>query len=224
MPVTIAPAALPSNRQNRRLVLQDDIQFWSRQMREHALFLSLMLEDVALKAQAVRLQNLWRAVETGQDRNLPAALNEIILFKKVVLDRLMKGEWLGWALPAFVSHILFEAEFFRARVFHSTTAQQDLTAMVRIVKEHTQVAPKLLNPGQPSAETEAATLATRLAKLQSACSSSFFGECSSRQADLAQADTFFRVKVPQRLNIVHPVLLAHIVREGERARMIASMV
>lgn len=208
----------------RRLVLPDDIQFWGNQMKEHALFLHLMLEQATLKKQALQLLRRWQAVMGGWDKNLMGALDELMAFKIEILNRQKKKEWLGWVLPAFVEHILFEAQYFKARLAQSVTAQQDLTSMIRIVKEHALVAPKLLNPGQPQAEVAASTIATKLATLQSACSAQFGGACNSRHADLAMADDFFRNKAPATLNIVHPVLLAHIIREGKRAQQIASLV
>src|SRR5262245_35476100 len=90
----------------------DDVQFWSRQLTEHALFLSLLLQEQPWRRQAEQLYALW----LDPRGDVMAKTNEIIAFKEMVLARQRAGEWLGWSLPSFTQHILDEAKYFRARM------------------------------------------------------------------------------------------------------------
>lgn len=206
-----------------QISLEDDIQFWSRQMTEHGLFLNLMLEEPTLKAQALQLHQLWQNVMLGQ-ADLGMALDELIAFKQDLIARQTRREWIGWALPSFIKHILMEAEYFKSRLTIGTTAYQDINILVRIVKEHAMVAPKLVDINQPRAEGQLGSIAGMLAQTQAMCSHGLEKQCIRHAtANLEVADEFFVRKAPAAINVIHPVLLAHIVREGQRALQVSQM-
>jgi hypothetical protein len=200
--------------------LQDDVQFWTTQLTEHALFLYLMLEEPRVKNLALQLYNFWRE-GTG---DVLRPMDELIAFKQMVLSRLKSGEWLGWALPSFVQHILYEAQYFRSRLFQGTTAAADVNTWLQIVKDHADVGPKLIDPAANQYANQAAPLSAQIAGLQSRCSSALSHQClSDADAAMTQANAWVR-GIPEGLNIVHPALAAHILRENSRGILVTRTI
>lgn len=206
--------------QANQVALPDDVAFWSRQLAEHALFLHLMLQDPQLKAQALALHNLWmQTMLTGGDISRP--LSELLAFKRMVLARLERGEWLGWALPSFVQHILLEGDYFQRRLQGGVNAGQDFQTWLEIVKGHADIGPKLIDPKAEGFAEQAKPLSQRVAQLQSRCNVRTIEHQCLVDADQAiqQANAWVR-NVPVGLNIVHPTLAAHILREHDRALLV----
>lgn len=214
-----APAPAPPS----QLPLQDDIAFWGRQMSEHALFLHLLLQDPQLRAEAMRLHQLWQQTMM-QNADISRPLSELIAFKQMVLGRLSRGEWLGWALPSFVQHILLEAEYFQRRLAAGTSAGQDLQTWLQIVKDHADVGPKLIDPKANAYADQARPLSEKLGQLQRRCNLRTIEHTCLVEADQAfeQANQWVQ-GIPAGLNIVHPTLKAHILRENARGAQVAKL-
>lgn len=124
--------------------VNDTLHFWSRQLMEHALFLHLGLEDIKLKKQAWEMHLKWKnflnknfydkgikvTLETIMltnedlakvpdidiDRFIKDYLVEMIEFNGFVVEKLRKGEWLGWIYLALGEHMLKEAEYFQMKL------------------------------------------------------------------------------------------------------------
>jgi hypothetical protein len=207
-----------------QIPLQDDVDFWSQQLEEHALFLHLLLQEPTLRRQALALYRIWRrARATGGDVLVP--LSEIIAFKRMVLARMSQGEWLGWALPSFVQHILMEAEYFRSRLEpQGTTAAGDLQTWLQITKDHADVGPKLIDPAAnvPLA-TQAQSLSNQIAQLQQRCSSKIDHSCLNDADKAMQTAATWVRSVPPSLSIVNPTLAAHILREQDRGVQVVQI-
>lgn len=198
-----------------QIPLEDDIQFWTRQLTEHALFLHLLLEEPTLKAQALQLHKLWERKGTTH-----RALSELIAFKEHVIGRLRRGEWLGWALLSFVEHILYEARYFQARLSGSFAANKELSTWLKIVKDHADVGPKLIDPQANGYAAQAAPLSATLGQLQARCGSG----CTHEVDKAFQTANVWVQGIPADLNIVHPALKAHILRENSRGIMVNKII
>lgn len=197
-----------------QIPLQDDVKFWSRQMMEHALFLNLMLEDGSLKTEARRLQHLWAdTIDCNKDVRFP--LQELILFKQEVLRLLNEGRWIGWTLPSFVEHILKEAVYFQDRITVGTSGQDDFNAFTMFVREHALVGPKLVDPKATGFDESAREAANSLMMLQQSCGAINDG-CLNRANEIIGSVNQWVQTVPSNLNIINPVLTAHILRENNR--------
>lgn len=129
MPVTspgsAGPTGLPPT--DPFLAAWDDTNFWAKeQLREHAAYLMLGLEDPALKRHATAESAKWEVFKRDRFPNTPVTREQaaatiaqarqmtmdLIAFKQEVLSRLNRGEWLGWLFPSFVDHIIREAQYF----------------------------------------------------------------------------------------------------------------
>lgn len=195
---------------------QDDAAFWNRQMTEHALFLNLMLDEPALKRQAGQLYQLWQqTVASGRDVAVP--LNELLAFKQAVLARLRSGEWLGWALPSFVQHILMEGLYYRSRRGEGTTAAADFGTWLQVVKDHADVGPKLVDPGGPDRLPAAQRVSNALGELQAQCGGGRHAGCLAAADQQIMAANAWVRGVPRGASVISPTLAAHILRENDRA-------
>lgn len=232
MPMPPAPTAPSTN----QLSLADDVGFWSRQLTEHALFLSLMFENPAFRQQAQQLHRLWESVAPGATNGPPdapvaapramtpqiaRATDELIAFKELALSRLSSGEWIGWALPSFVEHILMEAKYFRSRYNAGTTAQQDVQTWLQIVKDHADVGPKLIDPKANAYADLAKPLSATITTLQGQCSSALHRACLSEMNAASEMANRWVRGIPTSLAIVPKALQDHILRENGRAGVVA---
>jgi hypothetical protein len=194
----------------------DDVNFGGLQMEEHALFLSLLLQDQKLRRSAELLHQLWMETNArGADVTRP--LDELLAFKQMVLARQRAGEWLGWSLPSFTQHILMEGLYFRSRLTPSgTTAASDFQTWLEVVKGHALIGPKLVDPGADRAAS-ASSVAATLAMLQGRCAGGPSHSClRDADAQIQQAQAWVR-GVPPGTSIIPPTLAAHILRENDRA-------
>lgn len=205
-----------------QLPLSDDVQFWSRQMSEHALFLSMLLQEQTLVDTARGLHNAWeRTIRTGAD--VRPVLAELIAFKERVLARLQRGEWLGWCLPSFLSHILMEARYFASRLNQGTSTSQDVATFLQIGLDHATIAPKLIDPLGAQFATAFDQARARILDLQRYCSSRIDQNCLGNMKIELEADAAAVAGLPQNVSIVHPVLQAHIIRENQRGANVAHL-
>lgn len=201
-----------------QIPLQDDVEFWHRQMMEHALFLSLLFTDAGLKAQATQLHQLWQQTPptaTAVER----PLNELIAYKEMALGRLRRGEWLGWCLPSFIEHVLYEARYFRSRLTPAgTTVTEDVKTWTTVVLGHTVVGPKLVDP-TPYAES-ATPVAIAITELQQRCGVDH--SCLYELDRQFQASSTWVRGLPSGTHVVPPSLRDHILRENGRASMVVQ--
>lgn len=203
-----------------QLALPDDVEFWSRQMSEHALFLSLLLQEEILVDTARGLHNVWeRTIRTGSDVQAP--LRELIAFKERVLARLQVGEWLGWCLPSFLSHILMEARYFQSRLGGAVTAGQDVATFLQIGLDHATIAPKLIDPTGAEYSNAFDQARGRILNLQRYCSRAIDVNCLATMNGELEVDAAAVAGLPQNVSIVHPALKAHIIRENQRGALVA---
>lgn len=205
-----------------QIQLADDLQFWSRQMTEHALFLRLLFADPALASEAGRLHEDWYAASAfAAPPDLLPLLDRLIDFKERVLARQARGDWVGWAWPSFVQHILFEARYFRARLLpRGTTADEDYRTWLRVVQDHAAVGPKLVDPMAEPYADRARDAASQLGDLQRRCGGRPDKRCALAVDEAISGVTAWVRGVPAGLNVVLPALGAHILREQERAMLV----
>lgn len=206
----------------------DDIQFWSRQLSEHALFFSLGLEVEPFKSQAAALHSDWeraRAALTGAT-DLPAA--QAIVGKPTVdLTDWQRGvmaeqekRWLGWLQPLFFAHTFRELEYFIARAWHGGwPAGVTLAQNLQFMREHAEFAAQLLDPTQTDLIQKAQASVAQFAGIEKDCcaalTSSLLDMSTQAGKALDEYLTGSPVADPSK-GVIHPVLAEHVVREGKR--------
>jgi hypothetical protein len=208
---------------------ETDVEFWARQLHEHAVFLYLLIEnnDLARRAKSIDVEftnilpKLVGKSVPEQVKLLVLPIRELRVLKTEVLNRLATGEWLGWAWPKFVEHIRAELDYAWARMTTKILDPRDeLCRWEWFMSEHATFASKLLDPTEVSKTGQADTLASQFATLGASCASDTMGTLLAmsreRGTELDSYLTTLGAGAPNLRSILHPVLAIHVVREGRR--------
>lgn len=211
-----------------RFDLAGEISFWRLQGEEHCLFLELGLVHPDLRALARRLRHDWAALK-GETTVTPELLGATRAFAQLcenLLVRLRSGEWLGWLHGSFIEHIAKEIEFFALRITGKLPRGLDACGWVGFMCDHAAFAGGLLDPSEEALVDQAESLRTKFTLIGGGAIGMSLG-CSwvaptfvqlSLDAG-AELDAYFResgIGTPKVKSIIHPVLSAHVVREGQR--------
>lgn len=209
------------------------IDFWSRQLSEHALFFSLGLETPDLKEGAGFIHGRWeefraripnKASESKLDDlidELQPLAQELREFKVYLYERLAAGQWHGWIFPTFVDHTRRELDYFMGLLLGKpemtkARAAEELCSWLRFMGEHAAFASSLLDPEEKALVNEAREITDELGDLQSGCGS-FRDDFVKLSEHAGKAlDAYFSKKIDptKLLSVIHPVLAVHVVREG----------
>lgn len=209
------------------LPIADDIEFWSRQLSEHALFMQLGLDDKRLKGEAERIHGQWESFRHGP-RTVPDAIALVRGtrdFKTEVHGRLVAGEWLGWLWPLFVDHIRREGDYFLGKLEGRMLSDTDeCTTWLTFMAEHAAFAAHLLDPSEAVRIQQAITMLGTLNQLWQACNTSLNQQLLSLTTRSGlDLDAYLKSlgigKPGAARSIIHPVLAEHVVREGQRFLM-----
>lgn len=201
-------------------------QFWTRQTREHLLFLSLMLTDPELRARAKELHERYTGSET--------ATRNALAWQRALLDRLRAGEFLGFAYPLFVDHITRETMMMLHLVWGDPLPWPVPWLVTVLGAEHAEFGAHLLDPSQDELVKEANAVADALytdaEALQGDVALGRAGGAVVDQHRLAAADKQRQLAAWLKQHkighggapsIVSPVLADHVVREqGQFDRML----
>lgn len=206
------------------LPVVDDIDFWSRQLSEHALFMHLGIDDKRLKGEASRLHNQWENYRRGP-QTVPDAIAltlETRDFKMEVHGRLVAGEWLGWLWPLFVDHIRREGDYFLGKLQGEMLSDaEECKTWITFMGEHAAFAMHLLDPSEAARIGQALVLLGNFNQLWQGCGTAMNQQLLSLTTRSGQdLDAYLKDlgvgKPGGARSIIHPVLLSHVVREGHR--------
>lgn len=210
------------------------IKFWGTQLSQHALFLSLGLEDSNLSKTAGVLHTDWERfraripeeADANQVADLTQEVEELAAelrdFKTYVHNRLMAGEWLGWLYPSFVGHVRSELDYFLLSLRNVDTppserVSQELCTWLQFMADHAAFAEHLLDPSEERLVKQAQVIKGQLQKLENRCVSVALSlvELSQRAGNLLDRYlTTSGIGTERVKSIIHPVLALHVVREG----------
>jgi hypothetical protein len=206
----------------------DEIDFWSRQISEHALFVHLGLLDMPLRTRGLELHQQWEAFrQTRKDlppREVPGRALALALdtrgFLNHVHDRLSKGQWIGWLWPLFVDHLRREGDYFIDILQHKATAPETACKnWLVFMAEHAAFAAHLLDPTEGAKIRQATAFIGEFERLHGGCAAineQLLNLTTKAGNDLDQYFTRLGVGSPKLRSIIHPVLAEHVVREGKR--------
>ena len=196
------------------------------QIGQHALFMSLLLVEQPWKTDATNLTADLEAFRKGrgsmalvdQAAKAVALTMKLRAFLMAAHDKITSGVWLGWAYPLFISHLQREGDFFVEKLANKDKEPSDteLCRVLRFSAEHAAFAVHLLDPSETRKIQEARVLLGRFIDLGDCCKAvePALIEMSARcERDL---DSYFVGFKPKTQSIIHPLLAAHVVREGKR--------
>lgn len=206
------------------LLIANDIEFWSRQLSEHALFMQLGLDDKRLKGIAEGLHAQWERYRQGP-RTVPDAISLVIATRDLQLEvhsRLVGGEWLGWLWPLFVDHIRREGDYFLGKLQGQLLSNADeCSTWLTFMAEHAAFAAHLLDPSEGARIGQALALMGDFGHLWHGCGTVISDQLLSLTTRSGlDLDAYFKSlgvgKPGGARSIIHPALAEHVVREGQR--------
>lgn len=206
----------------------DEIEFWSRQLSEHALFVHLGLLDQPLRVRALELHQAWEEYRKIR-KNLPprevggralALAIDTRAFLNHVYDRLAKGQWIGWLWPLFIDHLRREGDYFIDIMQHKTPdTEATCKTWLVFMAEHAAFAAHLLDPTEATKIRQATAFIGEFERLHGGCNAmneQLLTMTKKAGTDLDQYFGQLGVGSPNLKSIIHPVLAEHVVREGRR--------
>jgi hypothetical protein len=215
---------------------RNEVLFWSDQLREHGLFLAMLLpgtEATELRRKSLQFRDTFdglfnRAQGRAFGRHEFRGLNRVAIeltkrfvdFKLTLEEGLRTGQIRGLIYPSFAAHVAAEGEHFINHLtdLNAGNIEQDLAEVIpfwaRIMGEHAQFAAQLLDPGheQPLIE-QADALAARFQELASsgdAAALAAAGEMILDYKETAESG----IESGEIQSIIHPALADHIRREA----------
>ena len=128
--------------------------------------------------------------------------------------------WVGWIFPLFIEHTKRELDYMLMRISPSgLSARDELCFGNRINAEHVAFAAHLLDPSEHHAFAALGTpLGTNADALANRCIQETYGSLLAlSQRSGADIDKLFTgIDLTKTKSVIHPVLAAHVVREGKR--------
>lgn len=223
---------------------ESEAEFWTRQLCEHSLFLHLMIEDADLAKRAKALELAFENVRKllpgktapEQANSLTFPVHELRALKTEILDRQLRGEWLGWAWPRFIEHVRAELDYAWSRIVGMPQdPQTELCTWLGFMADHAAFAAQLLDPTEAEKIRQALMIENHLADAGcqcvpepiappdvpvSGCQASTLATLLTLSKQRGQElDAYFKnlgVGTSKVRSIIHPVLAIHVVREGQR--------
>lgn len=210
-------------------VAKDNIEFWSHQLSEHALFLHLGIEDKELKKEGLALHKKFEKFRNSFVKNsvsiekmekiLPL-VKELRDYKIEVLRRLLAGEWIGWIFPLFARHIILESDYFIDKLQGiEYTAQEEIAFWNIINGEHASFAAHLLDPSEEELSEAAHKMSKKFAQIVKT-EDEMMLQISLKAAN--ELDEYNKkadagIDANKVNSVIHPALIKHVVREGQRS-------
>jgi len=219
--------------------LQDEYLFWIVQMGEHAMFLS-----TALDATSLRLLNKANLKERGAKfyeqtlvaknqkftvANIPVTIQWLTALEQWLeeLAVLSKTHWIGYVYPSVIQHYLSELRYFKMKL-EVFAGQKELPPLEQEIEywnkwseDHAALIARLLDPVEDAffndvlaSKQEFTEILHEDLEIQAMINTSLsaIDELNSKFGVI-----FNRLQGKNLVSIIHPALLAHIIREGNRA-------
>jgi len=203
-----------------------EISFWSRQLSEHALFFHLGLEDTGsvLKNRALALHKKFEGFRKDISPATMAAIlplcKELRAFKEEVFAKVNGGEWVGWLFPLFVRHVLLELDYFVDKLNGIEYSDREEVVFWDIINcEHAGFAAHLLDPTERDLSRKGNRFSKKFAKLVRSEKEMMMRMSlqSAKELDEYNKQAQVGIKAKTVKSVIHPVLVDHVIREGQRS-------
>ena len=184
-----------------------------------------------LKDTALQLIQSWTLIDTELSQGLlPGNVWQVIeataTLKREVIALLAAGHWIGWLYQGLVEHILKELEYLMARLENTISPEEEVVFWTEIAAEHTTLAAHLLDVnGHPDQRELVLSVLDKAEKGyqllevdQELVQFVNLTEAYEYHREIGGfiADTWAKFQQSQIKSIIHPALMAHVVRETER--------
>jgi len=203
---------------------QSEVAFWSRQLSEHALFLHLGLEISELKDRALALHKKFerfrKDIKPDSMATILPLCKELREFKDLVFIRLNGGEWIGWIFPLFARHILLELDYFVDKLNGIEYSDREEVVFWDVINcEHAEFAAHLLDPTERDLSKKGNRFSKKFSKLVKSEKDMMVRMSlkSAQELDEYNKQAQSGIKANTVKSVIHPVLIDHVIREGQRS-------
>ncbi len=203
----------------------NEINFWARQMSEHALFNHLGLEESDLKQEALKIHKSLEAFreKLNKDSLDLKHMNEILPllqqereFQVKIIKMLEEGKWVGWLFPTFENHITLELDYFVDKLNGKKYSPMDeVKFWNKINSDHAGMTAHLLDPSEKEAVSKANALSDNFYNMPKNEKEMMIKLSLKATKELDAFNKKSKAKGKAVKSIIHPVLLDHVIREGE---------
>lgn len=149
--------------------------------------------------------------------------------KSNVIKLQESGTWVGWLYPGFTKHIKKELDYFWDRLHNNVSATDEVKFWIDINADHAGFAARLLDAkSDPNhrqlvdsvmdISEEGYALSEEQMDFQQMIRLTSALDYAEKVGD-TQLQMWNSGRPDQRTNIVHPILLAHVIRENERSQV-----
>lgn len=192
----------------------DDMTFWKYQEMEHMLFLYLGIVEEEIKQQAYNFYNEWKG-NVSMD-----LINRSLNFHNTLKNILDSSRWIGWISYEFVDHITEELEYFRDKMQGIVyTCEKEVEFWNDVNADHALMTGQMLDLTEEQLRKEVFDIGLDIENVKSEMD--MFLAISMRYGD--ELDNFHKhIKDIKPRSIIHPLLLDHVIREGERGNAIIA--
>lgn len=215
--------------------LDEEIKFWDQQIMEHMIFVNSGLVEKEIKKQGLPITlytNSLELAEEWQDLLISKPslnYNEDVLdlatrtlsYQNEVKETQLNGHWIGWLSDSFYNHINLELEYFIDKLNEEPfNIESELNFWFIERKTETEAIIKLLDPTEKNWEEKARIAIDVLDDADESNDDPDFLNLTLKA--FTKLDKFYGqlgndIKKNTVKTNIHPLLAAHVKREGERA-------
>lgn len=194
----------------------DDRTFWTEQIKEHILFIYLMLEDKEYKNKTLEYMKIWKKPEKWIDDDWVKNTEDLLQFQRDIMEVLSTGKWLGWIFYSFLEHICDETEFAIKKVREiDMSDKEEVMFWKDVIKDHSSLDIHLLDPSEEKYISTIEDIKNNISGLDPESKSYIL--MTYQYAE--ELDKFHQGLQNKEVKlIIHPLLLQHMIREEDRAK------
>ena len=144
-----------------------EIEFWSKQIEQHCLFLYLGFIDEEYKNKAKQLENKWKNVNLYSKTRVEELIIDTIDYTSEAHDTTVnKKKWIGWILPALMKHMIDEEYYAYDKITGKVfTKAEELKFWNEHGNDVSVASIHLLDPTEKDAIEKAVKLSEKIEKL-----------------------------------------------------------
>lgn len=215
------------------VLFEDDRVFWVRQIMEHQYFMTLYFSESEVIDMVRTMLDRWNEIFQTEgtrdaigDLELISVMSDTIEMQSELLMRLKNGEFLGAVYPSLLEHFNEETEYAIDKVAGNEISDEEEYRFWNDVSgDHAMLDAHMLDPKDGKDVEIARELGGEFHLLKDSPEWETVSRSGLNAIQLSvklneELNKFHRIaEIEKPPSIIHPLLLEHMLREGERAMM-----
>lgn len=206
------------------------LEFWIRQNKEHALFIALGLNREDLKSRAMDFHDKFKSADPNNRHVTRNLFIRFYNYEMELVDILTNptnntpgnpAAWIGSVYPSFIEHVASELLYALEADAGNVLPEEEVSFLNDMNSEHAILAAHLLDPTQTKLIEQAYLISDRFLNTKDLDPEANvfirFTLNSAEELDRYNKKAYELLSQNKLPGIIHPVLLVHILREGQRS-------